>query len=56
MADSTPSNVTIVSAAKVLCTMPLISLNCQLIRLHLLFSSTSNITCPPCYLHHLDFR
>ena len=47
MADSAPSIIAIVSAAKVLCTMCLICLDYQLIRSDLLCLSTSNITCPP---------
>ena len=47
MADSTPSIIVIVSAAKVLCTTCLIHLDCQLIKLDLLYLSTRNMTCPP---------
>ena len=48
MADSTPSIIVIVSAVKVLHTMHLIRLDCQLIRLDLLCLSTRNMTCPLC--------
>ena len=50
MADSTPSIIAIVFAAKVLRLirlMHLIRLVYQLIRLDLLCSSARNITCPP---------
>ena len=47
MADSTPSIIEIVSAAKVLGTMRLICLDYELIRLDLLCLSRRNITSPP---------
>ena len=47
MADSTPSIIAIVSAAKVQLTMLLIILDCHLMRLDLMCLSTSNMTCPP---------
>ena len=47
MSDSTPSINVIVSAAKVLRTMHLLHLDCQLIRLNLLYLFTRNRKCPP---------
>ena len=55
MSDSTPSINVIVSAAKVLRTMHLIHLDCQLIRLNLLCLFTRNIKCPPRLLPSLRF-